>query len=141
METSNNFFTLDISNSISRTSSMSSMSSMSSISTYNSSSSDYDFEFIDDNFIFEFDYDESDFYQELNSIFNSINKNLIISTDFNDPNNDICSLCGFHLDFHHNKTHRYIRILEEYRCIKCNKFFFQHNHKKCFFKPSKYIIP
>lgn len=43
--------------------------------------------------------------------------------------NDICCLCGKSKSYHsNNKPHKFFKIIEEYRCKKCNKFFYQHNH-------------
>jgi len=43
--------------------------------------------------------------------------------------NDICCLCGKPESHHsNNKPHKFFKIIEEYRCKKCNKFFYQHNH-------------
>lgn len=44
-----------------------------------------------------------------------------------DPKNNICCLCGFHLK-KHKRTHAFIKIKDIYRCLNCNKFFFQHSH-------------
>ena len=50
-----------------------------------------------------------------------------------------CCLCGISKKYH-SKTHKFFECLDEYKCIKCSKFFFQHNHQKnpCFC-PKKYI--
>lgn len=79
-------------------------------------------------------------------------KNNISITDYNDiiqinkeqPNayeNFYCCLCGFHSEIHHIKTHRFIKLDENYRCKKCSKFFFQHKHSHddCIFEPHKFI--
>jgi hypothetical protein len=43
--------------------------------------------------------------------------------------NDICCLCGKSESYHsNNKSHKFFKIMEEYRCTKCNKFFYQHDH-------------
>ena len=55
--------------------------------------------------------------------------------------NDICTLCGLHIYNHFLKTHRFIKIKENYRCKKCKLFFYQHNHKDCHFTPTNYITP
>lgn len=47
---------------------------------------------------------------------------------------DICCLCGTREDKHTNKNHAFFKASHEYRCMKCNKFFYQHDHYKnpCF---------
>jgi len=59
-----------------------------------------------------------------NSINTSLPDNCVPLDD-----NDICCLCG-KPESHHsdNKPHKFFRIIEEYRCTKCNKYFYQHNH-------------
>ena len=51
----------------------------------------------------------------------------------------LCCLCGISKKFH-SITHRFVECLDEYKCIKCHKFFYQHDHLKnpCFC-PKKYI--
>lgn len=50
-----------------------------------------------------------------------------------------CCLCGIHQSCHTNK-HRFFKIEENYKCKKCHKFFFQHNHlfNPCF-TPYEYL--
>ena len=53
---------------------------------------------------------------------------------------DVCCMCGLHKDVHSHEQHRFFSCLEEYRCKKCSKFFYQHDHrKKPCFTPYKYI--
>ena len=56
--------------------------------------------------------------------------------------NYICCLCGCNLKEHNKKTHHFIKLEEKYKCIKCNKYFFEHEHNNndCYFKPHEYIV-
>ena len=51
-----------------------------------------------------------------------------------------CCLCGKYDYEHKNERHSFFAAYEDHRCIKCNKWFFQHNHKKnpCW-QPTKYL--
>ena len=51
-----------------------------------------------------------------------------------------CCLCGKYDYEHKNERHSFFAAFEDHRCIKCNKWFFQHNHKKnpCW-QPTKYL--
>ena len=51
-----------------------------------------------------------------------------------------CCLCGKYDFEHKNERHHFFAAFEDHRCIKCNKWFFQHNHKKnpCW-QPTKYL--
>ena len=55
-------------------------------------------------------------------------------------NIDICCFCGKNYSEHKKFTHEFHPCKEKYKCKKCNKFFFQHNHSKtpCF-QPYEYI--
>lgn len=55
---------------------------------------------------------------------------------------DFCCLCGKKIFEHSKKRHKYIAAIDNYRCKKCNLFFFQHNHtsKSCLFSPYKNVI-
>jgi transcription elongation factor Elf1 len=52
-----------------------------------------------------------------------------------------CCICGLSYEKHINSTHRYINIQKEYKCMNCNRYFYEHKHNKenCYFKPYKYI--
>ena len=53
---------------------------------------------------------------------------------------DICCICGVRKEKHAHINHGFFPCLEEYRCKRCSKFFYQHDHRKnpCF-SPYKYI--
>ena len=75
------------------------------------------------------------------------NKNLIIKNiDYKKPvtkrpTNEYCCLCGVAVEKHKNKRHKFFPCMESYRCKKCFKFFYQHDHScnPCF-EPFKYIV-
>jgi hypothetical protein len=53
---------------------------------------------------------------------------------------DYCCMCGLHKNNHSHEQHRFFPCLDEYRCKKCTKFFYQHDHrKKPCFTPYKYL--
>jgi len=73
-----------------------------------------------------FELDDWDFYFDTNSL--QINKY------------NFCCLCGRDKYYHKNIPHHYYSAKDKYRCQKCNKFFYEHDHKKnpCF-TPFEYL--
>ena len=53
---------------------------------------------------------------------------------------EFCCLCGVSVYKHRGKLHKFSPCIEEYRCKKCYKFFYQHDHlsNPCF-QPFKYM--
>tara|TARA_Y100000780_G_scaffold232389_1_gene263397 strand:- start:1767 stop:2132 length:366 start_codon:yes stop_codon:yes gene_type:complete len=54
---------------------------------------------------------------------------------------DCCCICGKEYHEHMNLTHRFFLNKDEYKCIKCGLFFYQHKHssKQCNFTPKKLL--
>lgn len=51
-----------------------------------------------------------------------------------------CYLCGLTKEEHSKcNGHKFIECNESYRCTKCGKYFYEHNHKKnsCYSPPRK----
>lgn len=65
----------------------------------------------------------------------------IIGTNINNQkNNDFCCICGCSYLNHIDKRHHFFKALPEHKCIKCNRYFFEHDHyKEICFKPLKYL--
>lgn len=69
----------------------------------------------------------------------SINNPIVLSSSsvINNSSMDqlnYCCLCGNHKNDHNDQLHKFFASYDDYRCKKCNKFFYQHNHCKnpCF---------
>ena len=86
----------------------------------------------------------------INETLTNSQSSIISSTSNQDSDSDysielplpnICCYCGVKEHRHLTKRHMFIRICEEYRCIKCGLFFFEHHTKKnkCTFLPFSYI--
>jgi hypothetical protein len=53
----------------------------------------------------------------------------------------VCCLCGIEAHNHSSARHKFVKIRDEYKCVRCQKYFFQHDHiKKPCFRPKKYIV-
>lgn len=80
---------------------------------------------------------ENDTNFKVHSITNIKCVNVCIK-NINDYN--FCCICGKSELEHKYLLHKYFKAFEDHKCIKCNKFFFQHDHKKkpCW-KPKRYI--
>lgn len=68
----------------------------------------------------------------------SINNPIVLSSSSVDNASmdqlNYCCLCGNHKNNHNDQLHKFFASYDAYRCKKCNKFFYQHNHCKnpCF---------
>ena len=88
---------------------------------------------VDNNIIIGSDY-KNDCQPNKKKHINNYSVNLeSIDIDPKVRNVDICCLCG-HRRNAHVQLHKFFPCYQEYRCKKCGKFFFQHDHLKqpCF---------
>jgi hypothetical protein len=53
----------------------------------------------------------------------------------------ICAICGYSLQYHFFKRHKFIETCDDRRCTKCDKYFYEHSHSDdgCTFVSKKYI--
>lgn len=65
-------------------------------------------------------------------ILDDIDEIFCISVDVIDYS--FCVLCGIN-ENNHYAMHKFIRSKEHHRCIKCEKFFFEHSHINSCYEP------
>lgn len=68
------------------------------------------------------------------SIQNEFMNETYTTEDLIERNEDICCICGTKKTLHYKKRHKFFKASQEYKCVNCGKYFFQHNMVKnpCF---------